>query len=59
MKKELATVNYVTLATDASNRKSLKMMPVVSRYFIPTVDVFIKLLAYTTQKGETAMINDH
>lgn len=54
--KELASVNYVTLATDASNRKALKMMPVLARYFIPTVGVRIKVLELSSEKGETAVI---
>lgn len=56
VKKELDTVNYVTLATDASNRKSVKMMPVLARYFIPTVGVRIKVLEFSSERGETALI---
>lgn len=56
IKKELNIVNYVTLATDASNSKSVKMMPVLARYFIPTVGVRIKLLEYASVKGDTAVI---
>lgn len=56
VKKELDSVNYVTLATDASNRKSIKMMPVLARYFIPTVGVRIKVLEFSAETGETALI---
>lgn len=55
VKKDLATVNYVRLATDASNRKSIKMMPVLARYFVPTV-VCIRILEFSSVTGETAVI---
>lgn len=56
VKKDLASVNYITLTTDASNRKNVKMMPVMARYFVPTVGVSIKMLEFSSVKGETAVI---
>lgn len=54
--KELSKRNFVSISTDASNRGNIKMMPVMVRYFIPTVGVRVKLLEFTSEKGETALI---
>lgn len=56
MKKELVSVNHITLSTDASNRGNVKMMPVLARYFIPNVGVRVKLLEFASEKGEKSLI---
>lgn len=56
IKKELASVNYVTISTDASNRGNVKMFPVLARYFIPEIGVRVKLLEYSSEKGESSII---
>lgn len=56
LENELLERNFVSISTDASNRGNIKMMPVVVRYFIPTVGVRVKLLEFTSEKGETAVI---
>lgn len=51
-KTELESVNYINLSTDASNRGSDKMMPVLARYFIPTAGIRVKLLELSKVKSE-------
>lgn len=56
LKRELSEINYVSVSTDASNHGSIKMMPVVVRYFIPTIGIRVKMLEFSTEKGETSEI---
>lgn len=56
LKSELAERRYVSLTTDASNHGNTKMMPVVVRYFMPTVGVQVKLLCFSSERGETSAI---
>lgn len=56
MKEELAQCHYVTLLTDASNHGSVKMFPVMVRYFLPTVGVKVRILELTSENGETGEI---
>lgn len=56
LKNDLAKRRYLTLSTDASNHGNVKMMPVVVRYFVPTIGVQVKLLDFTSEKGETSAI---
>lgn len=56
IKKELVCVNYVTISTDASNRGNVKMLPVLVRYFIPTIGVHVKIIEFSSEKGETSLI---
>lgn len=49
---EIARCQYVTLTIDASNHGNVKMVPVVARYFIPTLGVRVKMIEFTSQKGE-------
>lgn len=56
LQAELSERNYICLSTDASNRKSTKMFPILVRYFIPTIGVRVKLLEFSTEKGETSEI---
>lgn len=56
VKTDLSQVKYVTLSTDSSNHGNVKLMPVVVRYFLPTVGVKVKLLELTSQTGETSKL---
>lgn len=56
LKKDLSDRKFLTVLTDASNKGSVKMMPVLVRYFIPTIGVRVKMLNLTSQKGETSLI---
>lgn len=56
IKKELHATNYITITTDASNRGSVKLFPILARYFIPTVGVQVKILELSSEKGETSAI---
>lgn len=53
---EINKTRFITLLSDASNHKNVKMMPVLARYFIPTIGVCVKLLDFTAQQGETSEI---
>lgn len=56
LKNDLAKRRYLTLSTDASNHGNVKMMPVVVRYFVPTIGVQVKMLEFSSEKGEKAHI---
>lgn len=56
MKAELEKFHYVCVSVDASNCGNIKLMPVVVRYFLPTIGVRIKMLAISSEKGETSLI---
>jgi hypothetical protein len=56
LQNELLDRHYVCLSTDASNHGSIKMMPIIVRYFIPTIGIQVKLLEFDTVKGETSEI---
>lgn len=51
---ELKSCRFVTMTTDASNHGSLKLMPVMVRYFLPTVGVKVKMLEFTSIPNETS-----
>ena len=54
VKAELNVVNFVTVSTDASNHKDVKLFPVIIRYFLPLSGVKIKILDMQSLPGETA-----
>lgn len=54
LKEELSKSRYVTLSIDASNHGNLKMMPIIARFFIPTVGTHVKVLDLATVKDETS-----
>lgn len=56
LKKDLLDRQFLTVSTDASNRASVKIMPVLVRYFVPTIGVRVKMLNLSSQKGETSLI---
>ena len=54
--QELDRINFVTVTTDASNMKEVKLVPIVVRYFLPKSGVKVKLLEFKSVTGETAEI---
>ena len=54
LRQELGRANFVTVTIDASNRKKIKLVPVVVRYFVPDIGVKVKLLEFKSLPGETA-----
>lgn len=54
IKNELERVSYITMSTDASNHKDLKMFPVLLRYFLPLEGVKTRLIEFNNLPGETA-----
>lgn len=56
IKNEMENVKFVNIATDASNHGNVKMMPVLVRYFLPTVGVRVRVLDFSFEKGETSLI---
>lgn len=53
---ELSERQFMCLSSDASNHGNIKLMPVVVRYFIPTVGIKVKLLDFSSEKGESSEI---
>ena len=58
LKNDLMEINFVTLTADASNRKDVKLIPVMARYFWPEEGVKSKLLDFHSVLGETAVITN-
>lgn len=56
LKNDLAKRHYITVSTDASNHSNIKMMPVVVRYFVPTVGAKVKILEFSSEKAESSEI---
>ena len=56
LRQELGKANFVTVTIDALNRKEIKLVPVVVRYFVPDIGVKVKLLEFKSLPGETAEI---
>lgn len=56
LERDLEECNFVTVYTDASNHGSVKMFPVMVRYFLPTEGVRVKMLNFTAEEGETSEI---
>ena len=52
---DLECANFVSIFTDSSNHNSIKMFPVLVRYFKPSSSVHIKILEMTNLAGETAV----
>lgn len=51
MKQDLMAVNFVSIATDASNHGAVKMFPVIGRWFSPENGINSKVLDLTEQTG--------
>lgn len=56
LKNDLINANFVALSMDASNRKEVKLVPIVVRYFKQESGVQVKLLEFKSVPGETADI---
>lgn len=56
IKAELEKCQFVCVSVDASNHGNVKLMPVVVRYFQPTIGVRVKMLQMSSEKGETSLI---
>jgi hypothetical protein len=54
--EELETVKYISVMVDTSSHKSLELVPVLVRYFIPKKGVQIKVTEFHNLKGETAIV---
>ena len=49
LRQELNKANFISASIDALNRKEIKIVPVVVRYFVPDVGVKVKLLEFKSQ----------
>lgn len=56
LKNHLREAHCITLSTDASNHGSIKLFPVLIRYFLPYEGVKVKILEFLEQPGETSDI---
>ena len=56
LREELGKANFVIVTIDASNRKEIKLVPVVVPYFVPDIGVKVKSLEFKSLPGETAEI---
>ncbi|XP_051167012.1 uncharacterized protein LOC127285186 [Leptopilina boulardi] len=56
LKTELSSASYVSIYTDSSNHKDLKLFPILVRYFAPKVGTQIKILDLAALPGETSDI---
>ena len=56
LRQELTTANFISASIDALNRKEIKNVPVVVRYFVPNVGVKVKLIEFKSLGGKTAAI---
>lgn len=57
--EDLKKCSFVSVSVDASNHGSIKIFPVLVRFFIPTVGVCVKVLEISSEDGETStIIND-
>lgn len=54
--EELSQRRFVSIYTDASNHGSMKIFPVLVRYFNPTGGVYVKILDVSSKGGETSTI---
>lgn len=56
LKDELAKTKFITISSDASNHGNVNIMPVMVRYFLPTVGIQVKLFEFSSLKGDTSLI---
>lgn len=56
LKNHLNEAHCITLSTDTSNHGSIKLFPVLIRYFLPYEGVRVKILEFREQPGETSDI---
>lgn len=53
IESESERAHFVSISTDASNHKELKMFPILIRYFLPTEGVKVRLIELKNLTGET------
>uniref|UniRef100_A0A8C6U2L6 HAT C-terminal dimerisation domain-containing protein n=1 Tax=Neogobius melanostomus TaxID=47308 RepID=A0A8C6U2L6_9GOBI len=56
LQEDTADVTFVSVAADTSNRKAVKLLPVVIRYFTLTEGVSVKILNFVSLPGETSTL---
>lgn len=56
LKEQLREAHCITLLTDASNHGSIKLFPILIRYYLPYEGVKVKILEFREQPGETSII---
>lgn len=57
---DLKKTNFISVSMDASNRKDIKLVPIVVRYFSPITGIQVKLLDFKSVPGETSeILTDH
>ena len=56
LRQELNKANFISASIDASNKKKIRIVPIVVCYFVPDVGVKVKLLEFKSLGGETAAI---
>lgn len=56
VKKQVSDACFVTVFTDASNHKDVRLFLLMIRYFVPLLGVQIKILEIESLPGETAEI---
>ena len=52
--EELHEVKSVTFSLDASNKKDIKLFPIVVRYFLPNRGIVDKIIDFVSLPGETS-----
>lgn len=53
---ELKECNFLSISTDTSNRRDVKLAPIVVRYFVLVRGISVKLLDFRSVAGETSEI---
>jgi hypothetical protein len=56
LKDDLNSSSFISVSMDTSNKKEIKLVPIVVRYFLPESGVCVKLLDFKSVPGETANI---
>lgn len=56
LKEQLLKANFISVSMDASNRKDIKLVPIVVRYFNTNSGIQVKLLDFKSVPGETSEI---
>lgn len=56
LQKQLETVNFITVFSDASNHKDLKLFPTLVRFFDKNIGINVKIIDLTSLPGETSDI---
>ena len=52
--EDLHEVKSVTLSLDASNKKDIKLFPIVKKYFLPNRGIVDKIIDFVSLRGETS-----